>query len=103
MSYIMIINNILPLVFDYSDNPFELIKSCKTIQNNAYKYGITFNVSYQLGGTYVTDKRGATNILLKWKTRSKNIQINPLILKKYKFKKINMSMKSHADNMIVAK
>ena len=57
--YEMILNPILPLIVDYLDNPFELIKTSKSTSINAKKYKLTLK----------TDKTLDDNIFQKYKFR----------------------------------
>ena len=36
-NYVIMIITILPLIFDFLDNPFELLKTCKTVKNSKYR------------------------------------------------------------------
>lgn len=89
----MIINTILPIIFDYLDVPFELITSCRTIQNNAVKYPLTLKISlgFDCPNKRRRDRR-YSGIAWEWTNNGNIIQINPQIFKKYKFKKFNIKI-----------
>ena len=83
---------ILPLIFDYSDNPFELIKSSKGIMKYSKKYGITLK---DLTTTYIVDEHGHAPVQKYYAYQNNRYiynntvtKFNKKILQHYKFKKL---------------